>query len=58
LAKISERSEQKANCFLSLFNFLCGCYLPHLKKSDVHLLFLEFHYINSQVLHACHQLHV
>jgi len=24
LAKISERSEQKANCFLSLFNFLLG----------------------------------
>jgi hypothetical protein len=26
LAKISERSEQKANCFLSLFNFLLGIF--------------------------------
>jgi hypothetical protein len=27
LAKISERSEQKANCFLSLLNFLLGLFI-------------------------------
>jgi hypothetical protein len=39
LAKISERSEQKANCFLSLFNYLLGELLgtKRFKKNSIQI---------------------